>query len=515
MLLITIDTLRADALGSYGGRAATPNLDRLAARRRAVHVRARPRGADAAVARVDSHRPLSVRARHPRQQRLPRAFRRDDAGHAAEGARLRDRRVRQRVPARPALRTAAPASTSTTIASAKSARPRSSSMPERRADETVDVGARLDRPPERQVVRLGPRLRSARAVRAARRTGGAAIRPMRMPAKSRGPTSRSGRSSIAGSLSRASDARDRHGGSRRKPRRTWRDDARHLRVRVDAARAADRRGDRAGRRNAAASPSTRRRGTSTSCPRSSTPSARPQPADLPGASLVDVIARGDGAIALVLRVDDAGAGARLGAAARRHRRPREVHRPADSRALRPRCRSKGELQNVAAVRGRPRHRCSSVSSAGSTCAARTGRPRKPPARASGCARSAIRAAVRHQHATGTPRRRSQAADRPRPDAPSRARAVRRRASRPTPSPSIQQVIARRPDTADAYRNMAFVLWQAGRPRAGDRDARSGDQERRDAARHPGQARHLPRRRPAPRRKPSRCSKRSRRTTPRP
>src|SRR4051794_29411722 len=31
VLLITIDTLRADALGSYGGRAATPALDRLAA----------------------------------------------------------------------------------------------------------------------------------------------------------------------------------------------------------------------------------------------------------------------------------------------------------------------------------------------------------------------------------------------------------------------------------------------------------------------------------------------------
>ena len=30
VLLITIDTLRSDALGSYGGRAATPNLDRLA-----------------------------------------------------------------------------------------------------------------------------------------------------------------------------------------------------------------------------------------------------------------------------------------------------------------------------------------------------------------------------------------------------------------------------------------------------------------------------------------------------
>jgi len=31
VLLVTIDTLRADALGSYGGRVATPNLDRLAA----------------------------------------------------------------------------------------------------------------------------------------------------------------------------------------------------------------------------------------------------------------------------------------------------------------------------------------------------------------------------------------------------------------------------------------------------------------------------------------------------
>ena len=31
ILLVTVDTLRADALGSYGGRAATPNLDALAA----------------------------------------------------------------------------------------------------------------------------------------------------------------------------------------------------------------------------------------------------------------------------------------------------------------------------------------------------------------------------------------------------------------------------------------------------------------------------------------------------
>jgi arylsulfatase A-like enzyme len=31
VLLITIDTLRADALSAYGGRAQTPNLDALAA----------------------------------------------------------------------------------------------------------------------------------------------------------------------------------------------------------------------------------------------------------------------------------------------------------------------------------------------------------------------------------------------------------------------------------------------------------------------------------------------------
>src|SRR5918992_2246971 len=31
VLLVTIDTLRADAVGAYGGRALTPNLDRLAA----------------------------------------------------------------------------------------------------------------------------------------------------------------------------------------------------------------------------------------------------------------------------------------------------------------------------------------------------------------------------------------------------------------------------------------------------------------------------------------------------
>ena len=73
-------------------------------RRRALHVRARARRRHAAVAHVDPERPAALRARHARQQRVPRPARHADAGDAAEGARLRDRRVRRRLSAHQALR---------------------------------------------------------------------------------------------------------------------------------------------------------------------------------------------------------------------------------------------------------------------------------------------------------------------------------------------------------------------------------------------------------------------------
>ena len=105
VLLITIDTLRADAMSAYGGRASTPHLDRARRARRALHVRARARGRDAAVAHQPAHRHLSVRARRPRQQRLSRASRSQATlATQAQGARLRHRRVRRRLPARSALR---------------------------------------------------------------------------------------------------------------------------------------------------------------------------------------------------------------------------------------------------------------------------------------------------------------------------------------------------------------------------------------------------------------------------
>ena len=88
----------------YGGPAATPALDRLAGegvRFEFAHAHA---VADAAVARQHPHRPVPVPARHPRQQRLSPALRRADDGDAAEARRVRDGRVRRRVPGPFALR---------------------------------------------------------------------------------------------------------------------------------------------------------------------------------------------------------------------------------------------------------------------------------------------------------------------------------------------------------------------------------------------------------------------------
>ena len=104
VLLITIDTLRADALGAYGGRAATPHLDRLAAeglRFTSAHAHA--------VVTLPSHTSI-LSGRYPYEHGV-----RDNAGYRvaesvttlAEMAReqgLRDRRVRRRLSAQPRLR---------------------------------------------------------------------------------------------------------------------------------------------------------------------------------------------------------------------------------------------------------------------------------------------------------------------------------------------------------------------------------------------------------------------------
>ena len=82
---------------------AKPRLPR--GHRRALHLRPRARRRHAALARDDPHRPVSVRARDPRQHRLSAGPGPGHRGVTPEGARLRDRGLRRRLPARSPVRT--------------------------------------------------------------------------------------------------------------------------------------------------------------------------------------------------------------------------------------------------------------------------------------------------------------------------------------------------------------------------------------------------------------------------
>ena len=105
--------------------------------------------------------------------------------------------------------------------------------------------ARVDRPQQGPVVRLGPRVRPARALRAA-----AAVRPAvrRLARTRRSRLHRLLRSARCSTRPRRplrdADPRRRHRRSRRRPRRSRRIDARPVRLRGDAAHPADRRAGR-------------------------------------------------------------------------------------------------------------------------------------------------------------------------------------------------------------------------------------------------------------------------------
>ncbi len=76
VLLITIDTLRADAVGAYGRPgASTPWIDRLAAAGVRFDARPRPQRRHAALAREHPDRPAAPRPRRARQRRVPPAAR--------------------------------------------------------------------------------------------------------------------------------------------------------------------------------------------------------------------------------------------------------------------------------------------------------------------------------------------------------------------------------------------------------------------------------------------------------
>ena len=167
VLLVTIDTLRADALSSYGGRAQTPNLDRLAsggARFTFAHAHA--------VVTLPSHTSiLTGRLPYEHGMRDNSGFRVKDgtatlatrlkAAGLATGAFVGGFPLTKRFGLTPGF----------DVYDDQDPRARqgdiSFTMPERRADEVVSRAVDWIRQDEHTVLHLGARVRSALALQAA------------------------------------------------------------------------------------------------------------------------------------------------------------------------------------------------------------------------------------------------------------------------------------------------------------------------------------------------------------
>ena len=169
VLLVTIDTLRADAVGAYGREGGADALDRPPGRGRGpLSQCARAQRRHPALPRQHPVRAPALRARRARQRGVPLSEGNGDAGHAAFVPRLSHGRVRERLYPRIAVR----------------ARPRLRRLrrplrrrcggervraPRARRRGDGGRGPRLARRGRRPaVVRLGPSLRSARALSARR-----------------------------------------------------------------------------------------------------------------------------------------------------------------------------------------------------------------------------------------------------------------------------------------------------------------------------------------------------------
>ena len=210
---------------------------------------------------------------------------------------------------------------------------------------------------------------------------------------------------------------------------------------------------------------------------------QPRPGDLPGRSLLPAAERRAGASPRPSYFEAMGGDAqpRLGAADRRARRPRQVHRPADPRALRPGGRSRRTRRTSPADRrsatARSRRRLRALQRIARPA---SGAP-KIRTRPRGCARSAMCRAARRRRRdtpTRTIRSGSSISIGPIHDA------VEAFGARPADEAVriYQRVIARRPDMAIAYRHLAFVEWQRGNPRGADRRAAARARSGRDASR---------------------------------
>ena len=203
----------------------------------------RPQRRHPALAREHADGSLSFRARGPRQQRLPRPEGHEDARRPAEAARLPQRRLRERVRTRRALRARERLRPLGLARGGRGVEPR---LRDPGAPGALDRGRgrTLARGRQRPELRLRPPLRAPRALRAAARLRLGRAFPL--PRRGRGRRRRA--RAVARSAARAgperADARDPDLRPRRVARRARRGDPRRLRVRGHAARAA--RGLRAG-----------------------------------------------------------------------------------------------------------------------------------------------------------------------------------------------------------------------------------------------------------------------------
>ena len=188
VLIVTIDTLRADRIGVYGAaNVETPNIDRLAREGAWAPQATGARSAHAPLARVALHGSLPRRARHPRQRVADTRRQRPNyllLGRALPAQRIRDRGVHRVRRAGPPVRTRA-----RIRCVCGSVRAGCGPEVRRRRDGRRDRVAHRQEP----LLRLGPSLRSPCPVRAAgalcgavcgaavRRRGGLVRRARRPP----------------------------------------------------------------------------------------------------------------------------------------------------------------------------------------------------------------------------------------------------------------------------------------------------------------------------------------------
>ena len=290
VLLITVDTLRADALGAYGKvRRRTPWIDRLAAAGVRFDDAHAHNVADASLPRQHPFRPAPARTRRARQRGLPLPLQHRNARHAAEGPRLPHRGLRQRLPARLALR---PSARLRRLRRPLRRRAGAARVPRAGARRPGDGGARAGAGSSAgrrarssagctstsRTSRTRPPSPSPRASRAAPIDGevaaaDAALGPLLEPILARG--------------TRRPHAGRAHLGPRRVARRARRGDPRHLRLRGHAARPAR---PLSSRGSSSARGRRSRRATWTCCRRSSTRSRCAAPEGLPGRSLLGIAA---------------------------------------------------------------------------------------------------------------------------------------------------------------------------------------------------------------------------------